>query len=187
MSLSILCPSCRGTVDCEPVEAQRPKSTAERSRRVRIGGRWFLDKELNCDACRKTFALSDALLARRVRSEKELGEALKDGRDTIIVEGDLAKKVVRIRATGAIAWAIAIAAISAVVILVATSSTGVGAPAAAPFVPVAGGAAVAVLGTGTTISAVLVAVAAGGVAALNRLRKYKEVERSSGRVVLKRR
>jgi hypothetical protein len=102
-----------------------------------------------------------------INSEKELGNALKDEKDTIIIEGDLVKKVVRIRATGKVAWAIAAGAI-AVAIIIVIRTGGTGTPGAALI----GGAAVG--------------VAAGGVAALNKLRQYKEAERSAGRLVLKR-
>ncbi len=61
-------------------------------------------------------------------NEQELGEALKNDTDTIVIEGDLAKKVVRIRATGKVAWAIAIGAI-AIAVGIAIASGGAGAPA----------------------------------------------------------
>ena len=35
----------------------------------------------------------------KIRAEKELGEALKNDQDRIEIEGDLAKKVIRIKAT----------------------------------------------------------------------------------------
>lgn len=38
-----------------------------------------------------------------VRTEKELAESLKQNDDTIIVEGDICEKVIRIKATGRIA------------------------------------------------------------------------------------
>ncbi|HOU00763.1 MAG TPA: hypothetical protein PLE00_08805 [Anaerolineaceae bacterium] len=116
-----------------------------------------------------------------INSEKELGNALKDEKDTIIIEGDLVKKVVRIRATGKVAWAIAAGAI-AVAIIIVIRTGGTGTPGAALI----GGAAVGILGLPAALAAISIGVAAGGVAALNKLRQYKEAERSAGRLVLKR-
>ena len=45
-------------------------------------------------------------------NEKDLSEALKNDKDTIEIEGDLADKVIRIKATGSVAWAIAIGSIA---------------------------------------------------------------------------
>lgn len=187
MSMTVLCPNCRKTVQCDPTEAERPRGANDRLGKVLLRGRWYRDETLHCGSCQKSFSLSAARPASRVSTEKDLGAALKEEQDTIVVEGNLVGVVLRIRATGKIAWAIAIAAIATVAVLVMTSSTGVGAPAAAALAPVAGGAAVSVLGAGATVSAVLVALAAGGVASLNKLRNYEEVDRSPGRVVLRRR
>ncbi|CAD6548634.1 hypothetical protein LMG27952_04760 [Paraburkholderia hiiakae] len=120
-----------------------------------------------------------------IGTNKDLADALKRGDDYIEVEGDLATKVVRIRATGKVAWAIAIAAIAIVVVAtiaaIATGGTSeVAAVAAAP-------AALAVLGGPTTYAAIAVAVAAGGVGALTSLREYKEVSHSNGLLILKKR
>ncbi|WP_455917131.1 hypothetical protein, partial [Leclercia tamurae] len=99
-----------------------------------------------------------------VRTEKELGEALKNGQDTIEIEGDLQKKVLKIKATGSVAWIIAIGAIGiAVAITLGTSGAG------APVSGLVGAGAVTVLGLPAALSAVSIAVAAGGVGALNSL------------------
>ncbi len=114
---------------------------------------------------------------------EELGKAVNENQDTIIVEGDLTRKVIRIKGTGKIAWAIAIASISiSCAAILATPATG-GASNAAHFVtvPVAAGT----LGTAAT-TAVAIAVAAGGVGALNKLRQYQIMEQSTDRLILKR-
>ncbi len=117
-----------------------------------------------------------------ITTEKQLGQALKDEKDEIVIEGDLTKKVVRIRATGKIAWMVAIAAIAiAVGVLIASGGTG------APASGLVGVGAVSVLGLPAALSAIGIAVAAGGVGVLNSLRKYKEVSRDGDRIVLKRR
>ncbi|MEW6729505.1 MAG: hypothetical protein AB1332_09210 [Pseudomonadota bacterium] len=116
-----------------------------------------------------------------ISTEEELGEALKNNQGTIEIEGDLSKKVIRIKATGTVAWAIAIGAIGIAVVLT-VGSGGTAAPAAG-FV---GFGAVSVLGVSAATSAVAIAVAAGGVGALNSLRKYKIVNQSNNKVVLSR-
>jgi hypothetical protein len=116
-----------------------------------------------------------------ISNEADLGEALKNDQDTIEIEGDLKNKVLKIKATGNVAWVIAIGAIGiAVTLLIATGGTG------APASGIIGGGAVAVLGLPTAISAISIAVAAGGVGVLNSLRRYKIAEQSNGKLVLKR-
>lgn len=120
-------------------------------------------------------------------TEEELGKALKEEQDTIEIEGDLAKKVIKIKAKGKVAWAVAFGAIAiAVASILATVSTGgASAPATAPSSLIAGTAAASVLGLPTAVTAVSIAVAAGGVASLNKLRKYKVVEQSTQKLILK--
>jgi hypothetical protein len=116
-----------------------------------------------------------------ITTEKELGKALKEEKDEIVIEGDLTKKVLRIRATGKMAWLVALAAIAlAVSVLIASGGTG------APASGLIGVGAVSVLGLSATLSAISIAVAAGGVGALSSLRKYREISRDSNRVVLRR-
>lgn len=120
----------------------------------------------------------------KVTTEEELGEALKRNADTIEISGDLSKKIIRIRATGNVAWAIAIAAIGiAIYGVVSAPITGGTSGIAAGFVAPA---AVGILGGTVTYSAIAIAIAAGGVGALISLRKYKEVSRTSSSLILKR-
>ena len=133
-------------------------------------------KSIVCPQCGKDIAI--------VRTEKELADALKEEKNYIIIEGDLGKKAIKIKATGKIGWAIAIAAIAvAVAATIAAIPTGgtseiVGLGAAS--------GAIAILGLDVTITAILIGVAAGGVAVLNKLRGYKIVIKDANRVVLKR-
>lgn len=122
-----------------------------------------------------------------VKTEKELGEALKRGDDTIEIEGDLANKIIKIRATGKVAWVIAIAAIGvAFYAIVATAGTGgTAAPVTGISALIAAPAAVVVLGGAVTYTAIAIAVAAGGIGALTSLRDYKEISRSQNKLVLK--
>ena len=48
---------------------------------------------------------------KKVKTEAELAEAIKNGDDTIEIEGDLANKTFKIKATGKIAWGIALTAV----------------------------------------------------------------------------
>ncbi|WP_332405986.1 hypothetical protein, partial [Vibrio metschnikovii] len=41
-----------------------------------------------------------------ISNEADLGEALKREQDTIEIEGDLKNKVLKIKATGKVAWAV---------------------------------------------------------------------------------
>ncbi len=116
-----------------------------------------------------------------ISTEKELGEALKNDQDTIEIEGDLARKVLKIKATGKVAWAVAIGAIGIAVVLT-VGSGGTASPAAG----VVGIGAVSVLGVSAATSAVAIAIAAGGIGVLNSLRQYKIVSKSGNKVVLSR-
>ncbi len=127
-------------------------------------------------------------MTKKVKTEAELGEALKNNEDSIEIEGDLANKTFKMRATGKVAWAVAIGAIGiATYSVIATLGTG---GASAPVTTVAAGftaaTATAVLGGAVTYSAIAVAVAAGGVGALNSLRNYKQISYEKNRLILKR-
>ena len=121
----------------------------------------------------------------KIRTEEELGEALKQGVDTIEIEGDLANKTIRIRATGSVAWIIAVGAIGvAVYALLAAPAT---AGSSALISGFGASAAVGVLGASVTTAAISIAVAAGGVGALTSLRSYKEVSRTNNSLILRKR
>lgn len=122
-----------------------------------------------------------------VRTEKELAESLKRGESTITIEGDICEKVIRIKATGRVAWLVAIGAIAVTAksLLADVATGGTALPVTVPVKAFTGTAAVGILGLSTTTSAVLIAVAAGGVGVLNSLRDYNIVEKNSNRVVLK--
>lgn len=123
-----------------------------------------------------------------VHTEEELAKAIERNEDSIEIEGDLAQKTIRIRAAGKVAWAIAFGAITVAVLatLSMIGTAGTDSVVAAPIALISATGAVGVLGATTTYSAVAIAVAAGGVAALTRLRNYKEVSRGLKRLVLQR-
>lgn len=129
-----------------------------------------------------------------VKTSKELGQAIKAEKETIEIEGDLAAKVIRIKATGKVAWGVAAAALGIGVFAIvhtphATVATapagGVGGAISFTGGAVSTGAAGAILGP-AAITALTIAVAAGGIGALTTLRnKYKITNKSKGHVVLK--
>ena len=116
-----------------------------------------------------------------ITNEKELAESLSNEQDTIEIHGDLAAKVVRIKATGTVAWVVALGAIGIAVLMLLTTGG-----AAAPVSGIVGVGAVSVLGLPAAVSAVMIAVAAGGVGVLSSLRDYKIESSAEGRIVLKR-
>lgn len=119
-----------------------------------------------------------------ISSNKDLADAVNNGQDTIVIEGDLKKKVLKIKATGKVAWAVAAGAISvAVITALAAPATG---GASAPISAVAAPAAVTVLGASTTVTAISIAIAGGGIATLNKLRTYKVIAKNDDHVILKR-
>jgi len=118
-----------------------------------------------------------------VKTEEELAEALNNDEDTIEIEGDLRNKTLKIKATGKVAWIIAIGAVGVATasIILAPASGGTTTLISAIAAP----AAVSIWGTGVTISAISIAVAAGGIGVLNKLRQYKIIENTDNRLVLK--
>lgn len=134
-------------------------------------------------------------MATRVKTSKELGKAIKNKEDVIIVEGDLKKRIIRIKATGKVAWAIAGASVAAAVTLyVITPAASV---ASAPAAGVGGaisftgsvGAATAaytILGIKATWVAIGTAVASGGIGGITTLRdKYTIVKKEDNSITLK--
>lgn len=107
----------------------------------------------------------------KVTNEKELAKAIENNENIIEIEGDLSKKILKIKATGKVAWAIAFCAIAASVALV-ISSIGTGGISSVGIVATAP-TAVGILGVGATSTAIAIAIAAGGVGVLKKLRNYK--------------
>lgn len=123
---------------------------------------------------------------RKVTTEKELADAIKENEDTITIEGDLVKKTLRIKATGKVAWVIAFGAIGVAVysVMLTIGTGGFSAPATGTAAAFTGGAAISILGVSATTAAISIAVAAGGVGVLTKLRSYRIVEKSDNHLVL---
>lgn len=124
-------------------------------------------------------------MVKKVRTEAELGEALKNNEESIEIEGDLAKKTFKIRATGKVAWAVCIGAIG-VAIYSVVATVGTSSPVTATTAGFTAATATTILGGAVTYSAIAIGVAAGGVGALNKLRKYKQVSYENERLILRR-
>ena len=120
-----------------------------------------------------------------MKDEKELGKALQRKDSKIVIEGDLSKKVIRIKATGAIAWGVCIAALAIAItaILAAPAAAPVSIPAMLPTL----GAVTSVLRIEATTAALGIAVAGGGIGALNTLRNYRLEKISDQKIILHKR
>ena len=130
----------------------------------------------------------------KVTTEEELGEAVKNNVESIEITGDLVGKTLKIKATGKVAWAVALGSLGVAVTclilrakgsdVVENTQTG----KAITFTGAAGGTAVAatILGK-AAFAAASIAAAAGGVGALTSLRdKYKIIERAENKLILQR-
>ncbi len=119
-------------------------------------------------------------------TEKEFGEALRNDQDTIVIEGELAQKTIKIKATGKVAWGVCIGCIGIGVALVVVTigSGGTATPITGPTTAITLGAAAATWGLPTAITATGIAVAGGGVRVLNKLRKYRLVKISDTKIIL---
>ena len=120
----------------------------------------------------------------RVSTEKELSQCIQNGVDRIEIEGDLANKTLKIKATGKVAWAVAFGAIGVAIIAVmtlpASSTTGPAGPVAEGLIA-SGAAAGAVTELGLPAT-----IAVKNKSVLTKLRdSYDSVEKSNNRIVLK--
>ena len=120
-----------------------------------------------------------------VHNVKELVNAILNGEIEIEIKGPIKDVVIKIKATGAVAWGVAIGAIGiAVAAVIASPATGgvsgvVGGTAAFATTAAALG------GTSIATAAIGMAVAAGGVSVLNKLREYDRKEQGPGQVILR--
>ena len=121
----------------------------------------------------------------KVEDEEDLGKKVKNEEPTIEVEGDLAKKVIKIKVTGNVAWLVCAGAIGVALAstLMAPATAGTSEIASV----VAGSVAATTLGVSTTVTAVLIAVGGGGVGVLNKLRDYEMEKLDDEHIVLHRR
>ena len=128
----------------------------------------------------------------RCKTSEELGKAIKNQEEFIEIEGDLKNKVIRIKATGKVAWGVCAVALGAAIVsyMSAPAATVVATPVGGQMLLASGItatlAATTALGT-AAMPAVIIRVTAGGIGALNTLRdKYKIVEKNSNCIKLQR-
>ncbi|MDR1872324.1 MAG: hypothetical protein LBS60_10495 [Deltaproteobacteria bacterium] len=125
-----------------------------------------------------------------ITKESDLFKAIKEEQDTIEIEGDLAKKVVRIKVIGKVAWAVALGAMGLIIALFLVLTVSGAAAPSIGLVMVIGALALLVpaavtLGGGPAFaSAILIALAGGEIGVLNSLRKYKITEQSKTKCAL---
>lgn len=119
-------------------------------------------------------------------SEKDLGKALHEDRDTIEIEGDLKDKILRIKVTGKVAWAFCMStfAIAIASIAVTAGTGGTTAPVSALIGTPALVGTVGILGVPTTGAAIGIALAGRGVGVLKKLRSYRVEKVSDNKIIL---
>lgn len=127
----------------------------------------------------------------KCNTAEELGKAIKNKEDTIEIEGDLKNQIIRIKATGKVAWGVCAASLAFAITAylatpAATATTGPGGALFAFGGTVTLGAAATTLGS-AAIPALIIGISAGGIGALNTLRdKYKIVEKNEKYIKMKR-
>jgi len=122
-----------------------------------------------------------------IDTKQELADALHKEQETFEIAGDLINTVLKIKNIGTFSWLVALPAIgTATLATLATTKVGkIATPLTLPIATFYAIGAVPILGLSTTKSAIEIAVAAGGVNALNQLRKYKIIENTKEKLVLK--
>jgi hypothetical protein len=104
-----------------------------------------------------------------VRDEEEFGQAVRDGKDRIELEGDLAAKVKKLYKINITLWSFCLVCLAvAIIALMQVPITG-GTSGIVSLV--AGTPAAAILGTEIAVTAVMIGVAGGGIGVLKKLRR----------------
>lgn len=125
---------------------------------------------------------------KAITEPEDLGKAIKEDRDEILIEGSLAQKSIRIKATGKVAWAVCIGGlgIAAAMIVLRFMAASAAAAGGMAFIVKEAATPAASEGLGkAAIAAVVIGVAAGVIGALNKLRKYKLEKVGDNRVILR--
>ena len=121
-------------------------------------------------------------MERVVKDEKELAQAIKNNVDYIEVEGGIKDFFIKVKGTGKIAWTLCIGCLAiaaATTAYMVTKEDGdIKKTAVAAISATAG-----ILGPTTAATCVMMAVAAGGVDVLNKLREYR-IEEQGDRMFL---
>ena len=117
------------------------------------------------------------------RDEEEFGQAVRDGKDRIELEGDLAAKVKKLYKINITLWSFCLVCLAvAIIALMQMPITG-GASGVVSLV--AGTPAAAILGTEAAVTAVMIGVAGGGIGVLKKLRRdYRIATGKDGRIIV---
>lgn len=140
-----------------------------------------------------TFAKKQNKIMKTVTTAADLGKAIKNGENEIAIEGDLAQKVIRIKATGNVAWAIALGAVTIGIAAVLASPGVVTGPAGivvegtlVTLATTTCAAAVAIWGVKTTVAAISIGVGGQNVKALRKLKdNYEITQKGSSKVIIR--
>ena len=118
-----------------------------------------------------------------VRDEEEFGQAVREGKDRIELEGDLAAKVKKLYKLNITLWSFCLACLAvAIIALMQVPITG-GTSGIVSLV--AGTPAAAILGTEAAVTAVMIGVAGGGIGVLKKLRRdYRIAAGKAGRIIV---
>lgn len=128
-------------------------------------------------------------MSTTIRTAKELGTAISNDENQIIIESGLGDAVIAINAVGPVAWAVALGAIGVAIagIVVTAGTAGTGAPVGLVSEGLAAPALIASLGSAsTTTTAIGIVAAGGGVGVLTYMCKYM-AKRECGKVILTKR
>lgn len=125
-------------------------------------------------------------MAMTVDNEKDLGSAIERGEEEIIIEGDLSKRIIRIKATGKVAFVIAIGAVAVgLVVALSAPATGPGAPAMGLIATTNASGAVGVWGIGATVTAINLCLGTRSTIVLKKLYNgYKISKKTSKSITL---
>nr|WP_294520106.1 hypothetical protein [uncultured Rhodopila sp.] len=122
-----------------------------------------------------------------VSANEELRDAIGRGASTIKIAGRWAGKVIGMKATGPVAWAIVIGTIGVAVVatVLTAASGGASVPGTAPMMGVSAIGGITSLGAEASAATIALAVAGGGVGVLTSLYSgYRIAEKGENRVVL---
>ncbi|MBD5504747.1 MAG: hypothetical protein HDR09_13710 [Lachnospiraceae bacterium] len=129
-----------------------------------------------------------------VKNAMELGKAIDRNDNTIEIDGKFAGQIIKIKATGNVAWLVAGGAITvAIVAILAMSPTvatgpiaGAGLVAESVALGAGGAGAVGILGVSTTVTAISIGVGAKSRSAVNKLRNNYDMKKSGNKLILTR-
>lgn len=119
-------------------------------------------------------------MGHAVKDAKELAQAIKSNENYIEIEGDLKKGVVKVKGTGKIAWTLCIGGLTIAAAMVINKQAD---PKTAALAAVSATAAAGILGPTTAAMCVMMAVYAGNVDVISKLREYR-IEEQGDRLFL---